>query len=133
MRFVLSFLLVVLGQATVARSQPTSTGKPSAIDLELAKTYFSEARRLAESDGGRLWGKSLAGPLLFVEPRTRYAVANQADAEKKLTPAGGLFVRDVAPECAAGQHGLSLGRHALVDDPLAPARRQGRTLGHADA
>jgi hypothetical protein len=91
MRFVLPFL-AVLGQAAVACSQPTPTGKPAPIDLELAKTYFGEARRLAESDGGQLWGKSLAGPLLFVEPRTRSAVANQADAEKKLKPAGGLFV-----------------------------------------
>src|SRR5580658_6069692 len=91
MRFMLSFLLV-LGLAAVACSQPISTSKSSPIDLDLAKTYFAEARRLAESDGGKLWGKSLAGPLLFAEPRTRYVVANQADAEKKLKPAGGLFV-----------------------------------------
>jgi hypothetical protein len=91
MRFVLSFLLV-LGQAAAAFSQPVSAGKSPPIDLALAKTYFGEARHLAESDGGRLWGRSLAGPLLFVEPRTRYAVANQADAEQTLKPAGGLFV-----------------------------------------
>jgi len=91
MRFVLPSLLV-LAQAAAAFSQPVPTGKSSPIDLDLAKTYFAEAHRLAESDGGKLWGKSLAGPLLFVEPRTRFAVANQADAERKLTPADGLFV-----------------------------------------
>jgi hypothetical protein len=84
--------LLVLGQAAVAFSQPISTGKSSPIDLDLAKSYFAEARHLAEIDGGKLWGKSLAGPLLFVEPRTRSVVANQADAEKKLKPVGGVFV-----------------------------------------
>jgi hypothetical protein len=91
MRFVLT-CLVVLGQAGLAFPQPIPAVKPPAIDLELAKTYFGEARRLADSDGGKLWGKSLAGPLLFVEPRTRFVVANQADAEKKLKPAAGVFV-----------------------------------------
>ena len=93
MRFMLPFLLV-LGQAATASSQPIPTVQSPAIDLDLAKTYFAEARRLAEADGGKLWGKSLAGPLLFVEPRTRYAVAIQADAEKKLKPVGGVFVRE---------------------------------------
>jgi hypothetical protein len=91
MRFVLPFLLV-LGQAATASSQPIPTAQSPAIDLDLAKIYFAEARRLAEADGGKLWGKSLAGPLLFVEPQTRYAVAIQADAEKKLKPLGGVFV-----------------------------------------
>ena len=77
MRFAFSILLV-LAQAAVACSQSAPAGKSSPIDLELAKTYFAEARQLAERDGGRLWGKSLAGLLLFVEPRTRFVVANQA-------------------------------------------------------
>jgi hypothetical protein len=100
MRFVLP-LALVLAQAEVVLPQQTSAAKAGSkddasaslpIDLELAKTYFAEALGLAQADGGKLWGKSLAGPLLFVEPRTRYAVANQADAEKKLKPLGGVFV-----------------------------------------
>jgi hypothetical protein len=77
-------LMLILGQ-----DQPS---KLSPIDLTLAKNYFGEARRLAESDGGKLWGKSLAGPTLFVDPRSRFAVANQADAEGKLTSQDGVFV-----------------------------------------
>ncbi len=90
-RFVVPFSLVV-AQVALACSQQIPAGKSSPIDLDLAKTYFAEAHRLAENDAGRLWGKSLAGPLLFVEPRTRFVVANQADAEKKLKPAAGVFV-----------------------------------------
>ena len=98
-------LLLIIGQAaegfaqqnlpTRSDSAPASKDeprKPHSIDLDLAKNYFAEARRLAESDGGKLWGKSLAGPMLFVDPRSRIAVANQADEEKKLKPEGGVFV-----------------------------------------
>jgi len=80
-------------QAKPARPATKSdqTNPPPAIDLERAKAYFAEARRLAEADGGKLWGKSLAGPVLFVDPRTRFAVANQADAEGTLKGLNGVF------------------------------------------
>lgn len=63
-----------------------------ASELEQAKQYFQETATLARLDGGRLWGASLAGPMLFVQPRTRRLVANQADAEGKLRPQGAVFV-----------------------------------------
>jgi hypothetical protein len=98
-------LLLTIGLVAPALAQqnpPTKLGappttknqvsKPSPIDLDLAKTYFDEAHRLAELDGGKLWGKSLAGPLIFVDPRSRFAVANQADESGKLTPMGKVFV-----------------------------------------
>jgi hypothetical protein len=104
MRYWLLFMLL-LGQAILCVAQenrpvksvtPATAGdnakKASPIDLALAKSYFDEARRLAELDGGKLWGKSLAGPMLFVDPRTRFAVANQADADGKLKAEGTLFV-----------------------------------------
>ena len=96
--------LLIPGQITPVFAQQNPPAKPAAlagkadagksapIDLEAARTYFDEARRLAASDGGKLWGKSLAGPMLFVDPRTRFAVANQADTEGKLKPADGVFV-----------------------------------------
>jgi len=35
------------------------------IDPERARTYFAEAQALCEREGGRLWGVSLSGPLVF--------------------------------------------------------------------
>src|SRR4051794_32935728 len=80
---------------SVSTDRKDETGKTSPIDLGLAKQYFGEARRLADADGGKLWGKSLAGPMLFVDPRSRFAVANQADAQGKLRPVDGIFVGTV--------------------------------------
>lgn len=62
------------------------------IDRAVAVRYFVEAERLWKLDDGKLWGKSSAGPMLFVDPKTREVVANHADAEGHLKPAGLLFV-----------------------------------------
>jgi hypothetical protein len=66
--------------------------KPAPIDLTLARRYFAEGQRLAKADDGKLWGKSLAGPMLFVDNRTRFAVASHSDAEGKLKEQAGVFV-----------------------------------------
>ena len=81
-----------LAKSTAPAATQGQPSKSSPIDLDLAKAYFDEAHRLAELDGGKLWGKSLAGPLLFVDPRSRFAVANQLDETRTLTPMGKIFV-----------------------------------------
>jgi hypothetical protein len=64
----------------------------AAIPLHEARDRFAEARALCTADRGQTWGRSLCGPILFVDPRTRFVVANQADAEGRLQPRGDLFV-----------------------------------------
>ena len=65
--------------------------KPS-IDLSLAEQYFNEAETSSRDDEGKLWGRSLYGPMLFVDARTRMVVANQKDAEGILTKQGNVYV-----------------------------------------
>ncbi len=62
------------------------------IDLALAQQYFQEAQAICKQDEGRLWGISLCGPVLFVEPETRTVVANQQDAKGLFTRRGEVFV-----------------------------------------
>lgn len=50
-----------------------------------------EARALGIRDGGRLWGKPLHGAMLFVDPVTRSAVANEGDAQGALLRSGEVF------------------------------------------
>ncbi len=61
------------------------------IDFGLAQKYFKEARAICTRDHGELWGKSLCGPMLFVDPQSRAVVANQSDREGRLTPKGDIF------------------------------------------
>src|SRR6185437_7722591 len=82
----------------VAAIVRTTDAQEQGIDPAKAKQYFDEARTICQRDGGKLWGKSLCGPMLFVDPDTRSVIANQADAEGRLIAEGGLFVAKLPPE-----------------------------------
>lgn len=79
------FALVALAPAAIGAEAPP-------IDPALASRYLKEAAQLCQADGGRLWGKSLCGPTLLVDPVTRQVVANQADAEGALRAEGDVYV-----------------------------------------
>lgn len=76
----------------VAGTLSAQAPAPLPIDTALARRYFQEAAALTDRDGGRLWGRSLAGPLLFVDRASRAAVAAEPDREGLLAPAGALYV-----------------------------------------
>lgn len=88
---LLSITLAMLAAMTTAAQSP-------AIDTAKARQYFAEARALSEHDNGALWKVPLCGPLIFVDPETRSAVANQTDAEGKLKPLDAVFVGTAPPE-----------------------------------
>jgi hypothetical protein len=54
-------------------------GVPTAaqVDQQRADLYFKEAAALCERDGGRLWGVSLCGPMVFADARTQTMATNQ--------------------------------------------------------
>jgi len=70
---------------------PAQTPAPSPIDTVLARRFFLEAAALTAGDGGRLWGRSLGGPILFVDPVTRTVLTDSADGEGRLTAMGGYY------------------------------------------
>ena len=41
------------------------------IDQDRARAYFAEAQALCEREGGRLWGVSLCGPMVFADAATQ--------------------------------------------------------------
>jgi len=63
-----------------------------------AKKYFREAVALCERDNGKLWGKSLCGPILLVEPESRDVFANQADLGNRLQSRDGVFIGKLPAE-----------------------------------
>jgi hypothetical protein len=69
-----------------------STVAAAPIPHDAARRVLDETRIASEEDGGRLWGKALYGPILLVDPQTRYAVANVADGAGVLKKDGTLFV-----------------------------------------
>jgi len=77
---------LLVGAPIAARAQ---SAEP--IPIDVAKRYFAEARALCTADGGRLWGVSLCGPIMFVDAASREIVASEADARGVLKAEGGVF------------------------------------------
>lgn len=101
----------------------------SAIDLERAALVYGETEEAALEDDGKLWGVSLLGPILFADPRTRQAVANQPDEEGRLREEQGVFVGVLPEEVSIANTGLDWAgvRWTMVMWPL-PEEHVARTL-----
>jgi len=69
-------IATVLSLVALAHAAFADTA-PSGIDREAAAAAFAEAHSLCSADDGRLWGVSLCGPMMFVDPQTHAAVANE--------------------------------------------------------
>ena len=62
------------------------------IPIDSARHAFAEAHALCSADGGRLWGVSLCGPIMFVDAPSRSIVASEGDANGVLAAKEGAFV-----------------------------------------
>jgi hypothetical protein len=56
-----------------------------------AVKYFREVDSLCKKDGGKLWGKDLYGPLMFIDRPSRKIFANQPDKEGLLKEKDGIY------------------------------------------
>ena len=72
--------------------QNLAQAQSTPIDTAIALQYFREAQSACDRDGGKLWGRSVCGPILFVDPQTRLVVANQSDREGLLVRKDDVFV-----------------------------------------
>src|SRR5215831_13220835 len=64
--------LALLGAAMAADAQ---------VQPRLAQRWFEEAKTLCERDAGRLWGVSLCGPMVIVDPATGTRATSQPEPE----------------------------------------------------
>src|SRR5215471_4958163 len=65
-------LLVLLGTTAAADAQ---------VQPKLAQRWFEEVTKLCERDAGRLWGVSLCGPMVIVDPATGTRATSQPEPE----------------------------------------------------
>lgn len=68
------------------------------IDLEWARSYFNTFAQIGDSAAGGLWGVPLYGPILLVDRRTRFVVANHADSLGLLTESSGIWTGTLPAE-----------------------------------
>ena len=89
-RFALLMFICAIASAAPPAAPP--------IDMVQAKAAFAEAEAVSNKEGGHLWGKKLYGALFFVDPETRYVVANEPDSEDVLHATDGVFVGTLPKE-----------------------------------
>ena len=88
MKLVFYYLMLMLGCVQIAKCEPAET---TPISLDAARQYFEEIKAISDYDAGKLWGVPLYGPTLFVDPSTRFIVANQMDREGRLSADRGVY------------------------------------------
>jgi hypothetical protein len=117
--------------AAVAVALPlAASAQPSAIDLDQARIYFDELRQLGQVDGGRLWGRQIAGPMLFVDPQSRYIVANMQDLRGALRQEKGVWIGALSPEQSPANTSIDWNgrRWSMVMWPVSDSRYARRRL-----
>ncbi len=106
-------ILVALTSATllVAQTQP---------ELEAARAGLSEFQRVCREAGDRLWGVSLCGRVLLVDPGNRVTVANMPDPDQKFQESGGLYAGKLPADLLLANTSIQWGSHewAMVLLPL---------------
>jgi hypothetical protein len=116
--------------AALAPALLTLPAPAQEIDLEAATRAIAERQVLCERDDGALWGVSLCGPLLIVDPASRSLAASQNTPRESLRREGGTFIGRL-PEgvlvanTAVEWEGV---RWSMVQSPLPTARREREAL-----
>ena len=80
--------------ALVAFAAPPAVARDAAataFSQANAAALFEDARVICTRDDGRLWGHTLCGPMMLVDPQTRAVIANHADGEGVLKADGAAF------------------------------------------
>ncbi|MEO8577640.1 MAG: hypothetical protein ABI556_13100, partial [Gemmatimonadales bacterium] len=116
--------LTIVALAHRAEAQPTT------IDASLARAYFAELRELGTSDGGRMWGRAVNGPMMFVDAATRTLVASECDAKGIFRENNGVCVGTLPEQINPANTAVDLGgkRWSMVLWPVSDSRYARRRL-----
>jgi hypothetical protein len=63
----------------------------SYLTPEKARQYFNKVEEACNRDNGKLWGKNLYGPMMFVDRATRKITANKPDSKGILKEKDGIY------------------------------------------
>ena len=64
----------------------------SFFTAEKATQYFKEVKEICDRDNGKLWGKNLYGPLVYIDRVSRKIIANQPDSDGLLKLKDGVYI-----------------------------------------
>src|SRR5450759_441448 len=85
-----------------------------------ASRYFKEIEEICNRDSGRLWGKNLYGPLMYVERGSRRIVTNQPDNDGLLKSKNGIYTGLYPKELILSNAPVKFGGTQFAMVPLPP-------------
>lgn len=84
-------LVWVFAATIIGFSFRSFAGNEAQLTEQAAAHIFAEAKTLSDKDGGHLWGKTLYGPILLVNPQTRALFANEPDTQGLLRKSDDIY------------------------------------------
>lgn len=98
---------------------------------EKAKKYFKEVETICKNDSGRLWGKNLFAPLMYVDRQGRKIFANQPDKEGLLKGKDGIYTGIYPRENIIDNIAMNYGETLFALVPLPPEEDEYRIKSRA--
>jgi ABC-type branched-subunit amino acid transport system permease subunit len=113
-------MVPVFAALVVASIAPPATAADAPIDTAAAARAWAERQASCDRDRGALWGVSLCGPQLFVDPQTRAVVANRDSPSLHATRSGAVFVGTLPASILPANTGFTMDgeRWSMVMWPL---------------
>jgi len=85
---------------------------------EKALYYFNKIENICNKDDGKLWGKNLYGPIMFVDRATRTIMANQPDKDGILKEKDGIYTGIYPGERIINNNAITFGGTLFALSPL---------------
>jgi hypothetical protein len=98
---------------------------------EKAKWYFSEIESACNRDNGKLWGKNLYGPVMFIDRPSRKIFANYPDNEGILKQKDGIYTGSYPKELIIDNSSKLFGGTLYATAALLQQEDTARTIGMA--
>ncbi len=98
---------------------------------EKALLYFKSIENICNHDNGRLWGKNLYGPIMFVDRPNRKIIANHPDKEGLLKAKDGIYTGYYPKELIVSNTPAVYGGTLFALTPLPPEENEYWINAHA--
>ncbi|MBG0858540.1 MAG: hypothetical protein IQL11_03485 [Bacteroidales bacterium] len=103
----------------------------SYFNPEKAKMYFKKIEDICNKDNGRLWGKNLHGPIMFVDRSTRKITASQPDDSGILKEKEGIYTGFYPRELIINNIAITFGGTLFALSPLPGEEDEYRIVSRA--
>jgi hypothetical protein len=98
---------------------------------EKAIGYFKKVEDACNRDNGKLWGKNLYGPVIFIERGTRRIISNFPDNEGLLKEKDGVYIGNYPKESVIYNGPVTFGGKLYGMAPLPPEEDEYRIINRA--